>query len=220
MTATFNSKAIQASAGFFYLALVPATVAGLTANAIVKELLEVFLEDGDKRDLLKAGIKPWARLEAAGFKAKVEQKPVKVKPDNGPEFILSNEEIAWSAELPVLDCDVDKLKDILSAVSSQVLTTAKSTTQAGRTTILAGGQTNVNRYMGLYRFESRQVPGEFRHVLVLSCTLNTNGDTEYASSKARQLKVTVTAEASDLLLDPSTGRGVVWVEDYVTEAKG
>lgn len=220
MTATFNSKAIQAAAGFFYLAPVPTSVVATTPTGIVKELLETWLVDGDKRDTLKPGIKPWARLEAAGFKAKAEQKPVKVKPDNGPEYIIGYEEIGFSAELPVLDCDAAKLTDILSAVTSQVLTLVKSPTQAGRTTVLAGGQTNANRYMGLYRYESREVPGEFRHVLVLVCTLATSGDRVYNASKALQMTVTVTAEASELLLDPATGRGVVWVEDQVTAAKG
>ena len=220
MTATFNSKAIQASAGFFYLALVPATVVATTPATILKELLETWLVNGDIRDTLKPGVKPWARLEAAGFKSKIEQKPVKVKPDNGPEYIIGYEEIGYSAEMPVLDCDAAKLQDILSAVSSQVLVLPKSPTQAARTTVLGGGQTNANRYMGLYRYESREVPGEFRHVLILACTLATNGDTEFNASKARQLKVTLTAEASDLLLDPATGRGVVWAEDQVTAAKG
>jgi hypothetical protein len=219
MTATFNSKNIQVGAGFFYLALVPDTVVGLTPAAIVKELLETWLVSGDIRDTLKPGIKPWSRFEATGFKTKPDQKPVKVKPDNGPEYVIGNEEIGYGATMPVLDMDADKLADILSAVSTQRLTLAASSTQAGRTTILAGGQVNVNRYMGLYRYESRRVPGEFNHILILSCTLAITGDTSYNSSKAKQTDVALTAEASDLLLDPVTGRGVVWVEDTVTAAK-
>ncbi len=220
MTAVFNNKAIQASLGMLYLLPTPATVVATTTPTIVKELFENFYVDGDMRLALKPGSKPWARLDSAGFKAKIEQKPIKVNPNDGPEFICNYEDIGYVAETQLLDVDADKLADILSAVAAQILTTPKSATQAGRTTILGGGQTNLTRFIALYRFESRQVPGEFRNVLIPTCTLMADGDTEYTKTKARTLKVKITAEASELLLDPVTGKGVVWVEDYVTQAKG
>lgn len=219
-TAKFNSKAIQCAAGFMFLAAVPATVTATTTAGIVKELLEVFLVDGDKRDALKEGISPWARFETGGMAVKIDQKATKVNPDDGPEFVLGYEEIGYGGDVTVLDVDSDKMTDVLSANGAQILTTPRSATQAGRTTILAGGQTIPNRYMALYRYESRQVPGEFRHVLILQATLAANGDSPLSAKKARTLKVTISAEASDLLRDPVTGRGVVWLEDTVTEAKG
>jgi hypothetical protein len=220
LTAVFNNKAIQASLGMLYLLPTPTTVVATTTPGIVKELFENFYVDGDIRQVLKPTSKPWARLDANGFKAKIEQKPIKVNPNDGPEFICNYEDIGYTAESMLLDVDADKLADILSAVSGQILTTVKSATQAGRTTILGGGQTNLNRYIALYRFESRQAPGEFRNVLIPACTLLADGDTEYSKTKARTLKVKITAEASELLLDPITGKGVVWIEDYVTAPKG
>ncbi len=218
MTASFNSKAIQAGPGELYLALSLATVVGVTTTAIVKELFGTFYVDGDIRLALKGGIVPWAVLNNGGFKGKLKQKALKANPNNAPEFTIGYEEIGYEAEVVAMDADVQKMKDVLSAQTAQVLTLAASATQAARETILGGGQTQATEYMAMYRFESRKVPGEFRNILIPACTLESDSDLERSKGKISELKVKIVAKGFDLLLDPVTGKPVVWMEDYVTAA--
>jgi len=216
--ATFNRKALEASAGKAYLLASPTTVVGVTTAAIVKELFGAFLADGDIRLALKAGITPWAVLDKNGFKAKLKAKEIKVDPNDGPEEIIGFEVIEADGELTIYDTDVQHMKDILSASAAQVLALAASATQAGRETLLAGGQRIPTDYMFLYRYPSRQVPGEFRHILIPRCQIVLDADVEYSKSKAKDLKVKLNVLPFDLLPDPTTGFGVCWLEDYVTAA--
>ncbi len=220
MTATFNRKAIQAAPGYLYLVPTPASVVATTPATIVKELLENFLVDGTIADTLKAGIKPWKVLDANGLNATIKQTPVVVKSNDAPDEIIGYEDVSFDGDTTVLDVDVQGFKDLLSAAASQVLTTVKSITQAGRDTLLGGGQRNVTSYLGLYRYESREFPGEFRHVLILGMVFNLDGASPLSKGKARELKVKFKAQDSGLLYDPVTQKPVLWVEDYVTAAKG
>jgi len=77
----------------------------------------------------------------------------------------------------------------------------------------------VNSYMLLFRYESREYPGSFRIICIPACTLTIDGDTQYSKDKPVERKVKVTAQASDLILDPNTFRNVLWFEDYVKAAK-
>lgn len=218
-TATFNRKAIQAAPGYLYLVPTPASVVATTPDTIVKELLENFLVDGTIRGALKAGVKPWKVLDANGLNASIKQAPVKVKTNDGPDETIGFEDVAFEGDTTVLDVDVKGFKDVLSAAAGQVLTTVASATQAGRETFLGGGQRNITTYLGLYRYESREFPGEFRHVLMLGMAFNLDGASPLAKGKARELKVKFACQDSGLLYDPVTGKPVLWVEDYVTAAK-
>lgn len=218
-TATFNRKAIQAAPGYLYLAPTPATVVATTPDLIVKELLENFLVDGTIRDTLKPGIKPWKVLDANGLNATIKQTPVVVKSNDAPDETIGYEDVAFEGDTTVLDVDVKGFKDLLSAAAAQVLTTAASPTQAGRETLLGGGQRTVTTYLGLYRYESREFPGEFRHVLIPAMVFNLDGASPLAKGKARELKVKFKGQDSGLLYDPVTQKPVIWVEDYVTAAK-
>lgn len=217
--AIFNNAAIQAAGGQIYLAPTPVTVVGTTTAAIVKELFEKFLVSGDARDALKPDVKHWLIPDNNGLKGKIEMKPIKINPNNGPERTIGWESVGQSAEITFHDADVAHMADLLSALPSQILTTVASATQAGRSTLLGGGQRNPNRYMLLYRYPSAEVPGEFMHKLLLSVTLTPDGDSELNKSKAKAQKVKVDAEPFDLLVDPATGFGVVWLEDQVTAPK-
>lgn len=217
--AILNDNAIQAAGGQVYLALSPKTVVGTTTEAIIKELFEIFLVDGDARSALKPTVFPWAIPDNNGFKAKIEQKAIKVNPNPGSERTIGYEDTGYSAELTIYDVDVDHLRDLISALPEQVLSLDASDTQAGRKTLMGGGQRNPIHYALLYRFASAEVPGEFRHVLIPRCTLSADGDQEKSKSKAIQSKVTIGAENFNLLPDPVTGFGVVWLEDYVTDPK-
>ncbi|MDR3684778.1 MAG: hypothetical protein P4L11_13705 [Geothrix sp.] len=219
MTATFNRKAIQAAAGYLYLVATPASVVATTPATIVKELLENFYVDGTICGALKAGIVPWKVLDANGLNATIKQTPVKVKTNDGPDETIGYEDVSFDGDTTVLDVDVQVFKDLLSAVSAHVLETVASATQAGRDTLLGGGQRNVTTYLGLYRYESREFPGEFRNVLIPAIVFNLDGASPMNKAKARELKVKFTAQDSGLLYDPITNKPVIWIEDYVTAAK-
>ena len=217
-TAVFNRKAIQAGPGKLYLVATPASVVATTPATIIKELLENFLVSGDIRLALKAGVQQWPVMDKSGFKAKVDQKPVMSEDCENPPEVIGYSDIGYTATAIVQDLDAAKLADILSASGGQIITTAASSTQAGRTTVLGGGQRQANLYTALYRFESRQVPGEFRHILIPATTLAFDGDAEYTKDKPTARTVKFNAQPSGLLFDPITGRDVIWVEDYVTAA--
>ena len=218
-TATFNRKAIQAAPGYLYLVPTPSTVVATTPEAIVKELLENFVVDGAIRGALKAGVKPWRVLDSNGMNTNIKQAPIVVKSNDAPDETVGYEDVAWEGDTTVLDVDVKGFKDLLSAAAGQVLTIVASATQAGRETILGGGQRNVTTYLALYRYESREFPGEFRHVVVPAIVFNLDGASPMSKGKARELKVKFKAQDSGLLYDPVTGKPVMWFEDYVTAAK-
>lgn len=217
--ATFNRKTIEAAAGKPYLLASPASLVGATLADKVKELFASFYADGDIRNALKGGVTPWAVLEKTGFKAKLQAKEIKVDPNDGPEEVIGYEAISYESEMTILDCDVQHTKDMLSASAAQVLSLVASATQAGRETLLGGGQRVPTDYMFLYRYPSRQIPGEFKNVLIPCCNLVLDTDAEYSKAKARELKIKIVAKDSGLLVDPTTGMGVLWLEDHVTTAK-
>lgn len=218
--ATYNRNSIQAAGIQIYLALTPLTVVGSTTAAITKELFELFLVDGDKRDALKPGLQPWTTPTDAGFKATVEAKKMQQRLANGALLTLGYETVDYKAEMNIPDVDPKHMRDILSGLSSHLLTLVKSATQAGRETFLGGGQQSIQRYALLVRFPSAAFPGEFRHCLIPACTLSPEGDVTHTYNKPRDLKVKVDAEPFDLLPDPATGKGVLWLDDLVTDAKG
>ena len=218
--ASFNRKAIQAAGGKVYLAATPSSTTGSTPAAIVKELFGEFYADGDIRNALASDVVPWSVMEKSGFKAKVKGKDILIDPNNGPEEAIGFEAIGYDAELTIYDVDAQKMKDVISASVNQVLTTVKSATQAGRETLLGGGQRISLDYMLLYRYPSKQVSGEFNNVLIPACNILVDTDTDYTKTKARDLKIKIKAKDSGLLTDPDTSNGVIWLEDYVTVAKG
>lgn len=216
--ATFNKNAIQAQGGTVYIVASPATVVGSTTAAIVKELFALFYSDGDYRTTLTASA--WTTINNTGFKAKITQKPIKINPNNSAEYVMGYEDIGMEAEIEFHDVNVDHMKDLMSASAAEVLALTASTYQAGRSTLLGGGQRYPTAYALLYRYPSKAYPGEYNHVLIPRCTFDMDGsDREYSKSKASTLKVKITAEGFELLADPTTGNPVVWLEDTVTAAK-
>jgi hypothetical protein len=220
MPASYNRNSIQAAGCKIYLAAAPATVVGSTTATITKELFELFLVDGDKRDTLKPGLKPWTIPTDAGFKATIDAKKMQQRLADGGLITLGYETVDYKAELNIPDVDPQHMKDLLSGLTSHLLTLVKSATQAGRETFLGGGQRSISRYAMLCRFPSSVFAGEFRHVLIPACTLAPEGDVTNTYNKPRDLKVKIDAEPFDLLPDPATGNGVLWLDDMVTDAKG
>lgn len=218
-TAIFNRKSIQAGAGHVFLVPTPTEVTATEVEAIMKELLEEFFVDGDKRDTLKPGVKPWAVQGKDGFKAKIDQKPLKDEDNLNPEYVLGMQETGYNGDFTIKDSDAAHLADLISARPGHIINTPASATQVGRTTILGGSQRDVNVYMLLFRYESKEFPGNFRIICIPACTLTIDGDTSYSKDKAIERKVKFTAQPSDLLLDPDTFRDVIWFEDYITAGK-
>ncbi len=217
--ATSNRNAIQAAAGQIFLLAALTTVVGTTADAIATELYSKFYTDGSIRGALAAGITPWAVLDKNGYKDKIQGKEIKIDPNDGPEETIGLEDISYTGEITIYDVDAQHMKDVLSATATNVLTLAASATQAGRETLIAGGQRILADYMLLYRYPSRKAPGEFNNILVPKCTIAINADRENSKGKARDLKVTINAKAFDLLLDPVTNLPSLWLEDFVINPK-
>ena len=215
-----NKNAIQNQPGYLYLLASPTTVVGTTTLAIIKELMAKFCADGDIRGPLANGIVPYATVIKDGYKDKIAAKPIKCEPNAGSDFIIGYESIDYSAEFTIEETDVDHLKDIMSASGAQVTTVTASSTQAGRSTLLGGGQRYPSDYMLLYRFPSKQCPGEYRHILVPCCNIDLSGlDREHNRQKNAALKISIIAKDFELLPDPVTGLPTKWLEDYVVNPK-
>ena len=213
--ATFNRNQIQAAPGYLYLLATPASMVASTPAAQVKETYGKFYADGDIRLALTGGITPWAVLDKSGYKDKIQAKEIKIDSNDAPEEIIGYEAIDYSAEVTIYDVDVQHMKDVLSASAAQVLSLAASATQAGRETLIGGGQRSPVDYMLLYRYGSTKVPGEFNNILVPACNLVLDVDRENGKSKARDLKIKIKAKAYSLLPDPTTGLPSLWLEDTV-----
>lgn len=216
--ATLNRNAIQNSPGQIFLLAAPTTVVGTTPSAIVKELYGKFYTDGDIRSTLTTTT-PWAAIDKAGYKDKITAKEIKVELNDSPEEVIGYEVIDYEADLTIVDVDAQHMKDVLSASAAEVLTTVASATQAGRDTLIGGGQRYPNDYMLLYRFPSKKAPGEFNNILVPICNFTLKTDRENSKSKARELKINIRAKACYLLPDPTTGMPTLWLEDFVTNPK-
>lgn len=216
--ATLNRNAIQNSPGQIFLLAAPTTVVGTTPATIVKELYGKFYTDGDIRSALTSAT-PWAALDKSGYKDKISAKEIKVDLNDSPEEVIGWEVIEYEAELTILDVDAQHMKDVLSASAAQVLTLAASATQAGRDTLIGGGQRYPTDYMLLYRYPSKKCPGEFNNILLPRCDFALKTDRENSKSKARELKINIRAKAFSLLLDPTTGMPTLWLEDFVTNPK-
>lgn len=214
--AAVNTAAIQNAPGYLYLLPTPTTMVAVTTLLQVKETFANFYADGDIRLALKGGIVPWATVTKDGFKDKPKAKPLMVEPNVGGDYIGGYEAIDYSAEFTIMESDVQHLKDLMSASALQVQATVASATQAGRDTFIGGGQRFPTDYMLLYRFPSKQVPGEYRNVLVPACNVEIDFDRERSRGKLSELKVKVIAKDFALLPDPTTGLPTKWLEDYVT----
>lgn len=213
--ATLNRNAIQNSPGQIFLVASPATLAGADLAAKVKALFGGFYVDGDIRNALTVTT-PWAVLDKSGYKDKLQAKEIMADPNDGPEEVIGYEVIDYNSEVTIYDVDVQHMKDVLSASAAQVLTLAASATQAGRETLIGGGQRAPIDYMLLYRYPSKKVPGQFNNILVPRCNIVLDADRENSKGKARELKVKIRAKSFDLLLDPTTGMPTLWLEDFVT----
>lgn len=214
--ASQNANAIQNAPGYVYLLAAVTSVVGVTTATIVKELYGKFLADGDIRLTMLGGVVPFATVTKDGYKEKIKAKPIMVEPNVGSDYIAAYESIDYSAEFTVLESGVQHMKDVLSASAAQVLTLAASATQAGRETLIGGGQRFPTDYMLLYRFPSKQVPGEYRHVLVPCCNVDLDFDRERSRGKLGEMKLKIIAKDFALLPDPTTGLPTKWLEDYVT----
>jgi hypothetical protein len=216
--ATVNRNAIQNSPGHVYLLAAPTTVVGTTTATIVKELYGKFYTDGDIRGTLTSNV-PWAVLDKSGYKDKITAKEIKIDPNDGPEELVGYEAIDYSGELTIFDVDVAHMKDVMSASAAQVLALVASVTQAGRDTLLGGGQRMPSDFMLLYRYPSKKCVGEFNNILVPCCNIVLDADRENSKSKARDLKVKIKAKPFSLLPDPTTAMPTLWLEDFVTNPK-
>lgn len=217
--ATQNRNSIQAAAGQIFLLASLTALAGATTADKVKALYGAFYLDGDIRNALGAGITPWAVLDKNGYKDKITGKEIKIDPNDSAEETIGLEDIAYNGEITIYDVDTQHMKDILSAAAANLITTAASATQAGRETLIAGGQRILADYMLLYRYPSRKVPGEFNNILVPKCTIAINADRENSKGKARDIKISLNAKGFDLLPDPETNLPSLWLEDTVINPK-
>ena len=214
-----NKSSIQNAPARIYLLASPTTVVGTTTLAIVKELYAKFLADGDIRGALANGIVPYGTMNKDGYKETIKAKELTCEPNAGGDFVAAYESIDYEATFTIAEDDVDHTKDVFSASALEVLTITASSTQAGRSTLLGGGQRFPADLMALIRWPSKQCPGEYIHTLVPCCNLKIDQSRERSRGKLGETSYKLVAKDFELLPDPTTGLPTKWLEDYVVNPK-
>lgn len=215
---TNNKLAVQTAAGQLYLFAAPTTFVGSTLAAKIKELFALLYTDGDKKQSLNPGLKPWAVLNAEGLSATLKQEPVQFDPAEGAPFTIGFQHLTAEAEITINDLTADKLQEILSnTANAQVKITAASGTP-GQSINAHGGEVAPSLYTIIYRYPSREFPGQFDHALIPFGEFVLDGDYKLNKKDVRAMKVKVTATADQNLTNPDTGKPVYWIEHRTTAA--
>src|SRR5690348_13306293 len=123
---TINASFERTGRGQLYLAAYPTADPGATTSLAdeVKGFFGIFYTDGDERKTLKAGVKPWANIDANGLKTKVKQNVVDYDPNSGPKHAVAIADTAITGEVTFADVDPAHLADAMSLATEELLAQA------------------------------------------------------------------------------------------------
>lgn len=215
--ASINRNIERTGRGEFYLAPYPTADPGTDAASRLTAFFALFYADGAACKTLKAGVTPWANLTSDGLKVKVKQNVVEVDPNNGPKHTIGVQDTDMSGEMGFIDVDPAHLADAFGCSVDELIAQAAATGKAGRSRVLLGGQTNLVKYVGLYRMPSALVPGEFDNYLFLRILFTV--DTEFDFNKKSAVNCKMKFEAlPDCYLVNANGLPEQAVYDMATEA--
>ena len=203
-----------------FLALAPtvdplASPTGVAATDNPLRLIEVyklFYADGTARKALKAGVKPYANIDADGVSSKVKANPVEVDPNSGSKHTIGYSDFETSIEFPILDLDVAHWSDILGARAEDLVSTAAATGVAGRSTVLFGAQKVPTKVVALLRMPSVLVPGEYDNKLFFRAAMTVDAEEKFQKKNATNAKITLSCQ-NDVFMVDSDGTGHIGAID-------
>ncbi|MBS1729849.1 MAG: hypothetical protein JSS67_03625 [Bacteroidetes bacterium] len=206
--ATINAPFERTGRGQLYLAAYPSADPGATTSLVdeVEGFFGIFYTDGLERKTLKAGVKPWANIDSNGLKVKVKQNVVEYNPNAGSKHPVAIEDTAVSAEITFADVDPAHLADAMSLSAAELLAQAAAVGKAGRAVAILGGQTNLNKYVAMYRMPSILTPGEYDHYLFPRITFNVDAEFDLSKAKVLTCKLMMAAQP-DLYIINADGFG-------------
>ena len=203
---TVNRSFEKIGRGEFYLAALPAASvfsSCATQADYVKKYFEQFYTTGtgDTLKALTAGVKPYASLTSDGLKVKVKQNPIDSDPNSGPKHTVGIQDTEITFEMGIIDLTPQKLAELASCSTEELIAQAAATGKAGRSQVMVGGQSILTPYVGMYRMPSTLVPGEFDHILMprINVVLDTDFDFNKKSVLSCKVKGTCLQEAYGLV---------------------
>lgn len=192
-----------------FLALAPTTdplaaptgVAATDNPLRLKALYELFYTDGLIRNGLKAGVSPWANVEASGITVKTKGNPVEVDPNSGAKHVIGYADFEQSIDFSIIDADVAHLADVTSARSQDRIATAAATGTAGRDTLLLGGVKTPQLVVALLRMPSVLVPGEYDNRLAFRAAFTLESEEKFSKKDAVVVKVGLSVRPDAFMVD-------------------
>lgn len=216
--ATINSSFEQAGKSQFYLAAYPvggytgANLAAKVTNAYTK-----FYTDGSARYTPLTA--QYFNALADGFALKMKMNTVEVDLNNEskrPSFI---QDFSGTLEASFQDVDVDHLKDLFSAGSGDVISTAAATGIAGRDTLAIGNQVLLTKYALMIRTPSGNALArtggsgyEFDHFLFPKVVCDFDADFKFSKKETVSGKVKFTLLYDQSLVDLA-GNAIIGLKD-------
>jgi hypothetical protein len=218
--ATINANYEQAGKSQFYLAAYPsggytgANLAAKITNAYTK-----FYTDGSQRYTPLTS--QYFNALADGFSIKMKMNTVEVDLNNEskrPSFI---QDFSGTLEASFQDVDVDHLKDLFSAASGDVISTAAASGIAGRDTLTVGNQTLLTKYCLMVRTPSGNAIArtggsgyEFDHFLFPKVVCDFDADFKFSKKETVSGKVKFTLLYDQTIVDLA-GNPIMAIKDTV-----
>ncbi len=218
--ATINSSFEQAGKSQFYLVAYPGSgYTGANLAAKITSLYGNFYTDGTQRYTPSAT--QYLNALAEGFTFKLKMNTVEVDLNNEskrPSFI---QDFSGTVETTFQDVDVNHLKDMISAASGDLVTTAAATGIAGRDTLSIGNQILLAKYALMIRTPSgnaiTRTGGsgyEFDHFIFPKVVVDFDTDFKLTKKETVSCKVKFTTLYDQTLVD-AAGNPVMGFKDTV-----
>jgi len=218
--ATINSTFEQAGKSQFYLVAYPTGgYTGANLAAKITNLYTQFYTDGTARYAPTAS--QYLNALSDGFNFKLKMNTIEVDLNNEskrPSFI---QDFSGTVEATFQDVDVNHLKDILSAASGDVISTAAATGIAGRDTLTMGNQILLTKYALMVRTPSgnsiTRTGGsgyEFDHFIFPKVVVDMDADFKLSKKEVVSAKVKFTTLYDQTLVDLA-GNAIMGFKDTV-----
>lgn len=186
MLSTVDRSFERIGRGELYLAIYPAAaqtdiaaaIAAPTITKFAEAYFKLFYADGAKRKALGSGILPYGNLTSDGLKVKVKQNLIEVDPNSGPKHTVGISDTEMSFEVGFIDATPQKLAELASCSTEELIATAAGALQAGKSLVAIGGASVLTKYVMLYRMPSATVPGEFDNWLFPRVTFTMEFDAD------------------------------------------
>lgn len=195
----------------------PTGVAATDNPLRLKAIYELFYADGDARKALKAGVLPYANVDASGILLKTKANEIEYDPNDGPKHTVGLADFEQSITFSFADADIAHLKDIVNAGADDQLTQAPAVGKAGRSTLIMGNTKLPKKVVALIRMPSVLVPGEYDNILLFRSTFTIEADEKFSKKDTVVYKVMLSVQGDAFMVD-ADGTSYTCARDNATAA--